>query len=80
VRPFDSAFYTIAVIQPGTPPWLDEIDNEVDITLTTDIGGLPGIVMETWHLSGALLPATGLNPPTTVTSAAEPRSARVTLA
>ena len=47
-------------------------DNEVDITLTTDIGGFPGIVMETWHLSGALPSPAGLYPPTTVTSVLEP--------
>jgi hypothetical protein len=46
--------------------------NEFDVRLTTDVGGAPGLPLETIHLSGAV-PISGLpNPPVLADSATHP--------
>ncbi len=49
-------------------------ENELDVTLTTDLGGVPGLVMETWHVSG-LDADPGSMTPTTLVSVTEPNLA-----
>jgi hypothetical protein len=42
--------------------------NELDISVHEDAGGLPGTVLETWHLTGAIPAFGGVNPPVAVNS------------
>ncbi len=45
---------------------LDYGDNEVDISVADDNAGVPGTVLQTWHVSGALPSYPGVGAPITV--------------
>src|SRR6266508_2429144 len=46
--------------------------NELDVWLTSDAGGVPGIIIESWHLSGEMGPYPLINPALGVRSISHP--------
>jgi hypothetical protein len=64
------ADYRLQTIELGAT--LIHSDNVLEIWLTTDVGGVPGVVLESFTLSNQLTAYPGVDPPLVMTSVLEP--------